>query len=89
MKLFSGMKLQQHDRWIPLSFIGFFVLLFALEANFIAIAYRSFTGLVTDEPMPPGCITMRSSPPARRNSASAGRSGPWPPPGPRWKAGWR
>jgi len=54
MKLFSGMKLLQHDRWIPFSFIGFFVLLFALEANFIAIAYRSFTGLVTDEPYATG-----------------------------------
>lgn len=48
------MKLLQHDRWIPLGFIGLFLLLFALEANFIAIAYRSFTGLVTDEPYATG-----------------------------------
>ncbi|NOV20227.1 hypothetical protein E5S70_29925 [Ensifer adhaerens] len=36
------------DHWIPGCFIMFFVLLFGLEAAFVALASRSFTGLVTD-----------------------------------------
>ncbi|MDD3445652.1 MAG: FixH family protein [Zavarzinia sp.] len=38
------------DGWIPWLFVGFFIGLAALEAGFISIAYRSFTGTVTDEP---------------------------------------
>lgn len=48
------MKAAPRDRWIPFAFVGFFIGLAALEANFIAIAYRTFTGVVTDEPYATG-----------------------------------
>lgn len=48
------MNIARRDRWIPLAFTGFFIALAALEGNFIVIAYRSFSGVVTDEPYATG-----------------------------------
>jgi nitrogen fixation protein FixH len=44
----------KRDRWIPLAFIGFFLLLFSVQGVFVSIAVKTFPGLVTDKPYATG-----------------------------------
>jgi nitrogen fixation protein FixH len=44
----------KRDLWIPRAFVGFFIGLAILESGFITLAYRSFTGVVTDQPYAEG-----------------------------------
>ncbi len=47
-------QLLQNDRWIPYSFVLFFLVIFAVNGTFFYLASQSWTGLVTDNPFERG-----------------------------------
>ena len=40
--------LRRHDRWIPLCFVAFFLVVFAVNGVLVTVAFKTFNGLTTD-----------------------------------------